>query len=177
MLNNRFVDPRSGFITTLKPPPRRDYAIFLYIDLLGHHQRSEVAITGTALPVLLRIEPNKMEFGQCQIGQKKEINAILYNDSELKYVKYKFRKVANFIVNPASGRIAPRSSKKVVVSFVPHQNGSLNYPLNCEVIDKIADKENPLLVTNQSICDVPIQVSGEGVEITKIPDPKYSGGK
>ena len=91
--------------------------------MLGNHQRTELAITGTALPVLLRIDPNKMTFGNCEIGQKKDISAILYNDSELKEVKFKFKKVANYTVNPACGRIAPRSNKNVTVSFIPHQMG------------------------------------------------------
>lgn len=91
--------------------------------MLGNHQRTELAITGTALPVLLRIDPNKMTFGNCEIGQKKDISAILYNDSELKEVKFKFKKVANYTVYPACGRIAPRSNKNVTVSFIPHQMG------------------------------------------------------
>lgn len=173
----QFADPRSGFVTTLKAPPRRDYAVFIYIELLGNHQRTELAITGTALPVLLRIDPNSMNFGICEIGQKKEMGAILYNDSELKHIKFKFRKVANFTVYPASGRIEPRSSKNVIVTFLPHQIGNFNYPLCCEVIDKLVDKNNPLVATDKGICDFPIQVIGSGIEITKIAEPKYAGGK
>ena len=121
----RFGNPKHGFSTTLQPPPRRDYAIFLYFEMLGNHQRTELAITGTALPVLLRIDPHKMDFGSCELGQRKDLKAVLYNESELKDVKFKFRKVANYTVNPASGRIPPRSSKNVTVSFIPHQMGKL----------------------------------------------------
>ena len=112
-------------MTTLKPPPRRDYAVFLYFEMLGTHTKTELAIKGTALPILLRIDPNKMNFKTCEIGQKKEIPAVLYNDSELKDVRYKFLKVANYTVTPASGRIPPRSNKNVIVSFVPNQMGIL----------------------------------------------------
>jgi hypothetical protein len=112
-------------MTTLVSPPRRDYAVFLYFEMLGTHSRTELAIKGTALPVLLRIEPNVMDFSSCEIGQKKEITVTLYNDSELKDVRYKFRKVANYTVNPASGRIQPRSSRNVIISFVPNQMGML----------------------------------------------------
>ena len=108
----------------MSPPQRRDYAVFLYFEQLGNHRRTELAITGTALPVLLRIEPNKLEFDSCEIGQKKERTATVYNDSELKSIKFKFSKVANYTVQPASGRIPPRSSRNIVVSFVPHQIGS-----------------------------------------------------
>jgi hypothetical protein len=96
---------------------------------LGSHQRTELAITGTALPVLLRIEPNLMEFGSCPIGSKKELQAVLYNDSDLKDIRFKFRKVANYMVTPACGRIKARSKKEVIVSFVPHQLGTLYWRL------------------------------------------------
>lgn len=119
----RFSNPRTGFSTTLKPPQRRDYAIFLYFEQVGNHHRTEVAIKGTALPVLLRIEPNKIDFESCEIGQKKEITAVVHNDSELKSIRFNFPKVANYVVQPASGRIGPKSNRNVVVSFVPHQLG------------------------------------------------------
>lgn len=90
---------------------------------MGNNKRAELAITGTALPILLRIDPDTMDFGSCPIGQKKEIQAVVYNDSELKDIKFKFRKVANYTVYPASGRIAPRSNRNIVVTFLPHQMG------------------------------------------------------
>jgi hypothetical protein len=127
----QFGNPKHGFSTTLKPPPRRDYAIFLYFEMLGNHERTELAITGTALPVLLRIEPNRLDFGSCELGQKKDMQAVLYNDSELKDVKFKFRKVANYTVQPASGRIQPRSSRNVIISFIPHQMGKFVSEVYC----------------------------------------------
>lgn len=78
------------------------------------------------MPVLLRVESSKLEFGMCEIGQKKELTTSLYNDSELKPVKFKFRKVANYIVYPASGRIMPKQQKNIVISFVPNQIGKNN---------------------------------------------------
>lgn len=107
----------------MQPPPRRDYAVFVFFEILGIRQRTEIAITGTALPVLLKPQKKEIDFGKVQIGQKKEITTTLSNESELKDVKFKFEKVANFTVNPASGRIAPRSSKQVLISFIPHQVG------------------------------------------------------
>ncbi len=168
--------PDTGFITTLKPPPRRDYAIFLYFELLGTKTKTELAIKGTALPVLLRIEPNKMNFSSCEIGQKKEIQAILYNDSELKDVRFKFKKVANYAVYPASGRIAPRSNKIVTVAFVPHQMGILNYTLFCEIIDKVADMNNPLVEFDRGISKVSIELHGTAVAMSVNPNAKFSSG-
>lgn len=119
----RYTSPRTGYITTLKPPQRRDYAVFLFFEQIGSHKRTEMAITGSALPVLLNITPNKMDFDHCEIGQKKEMTAVIQNDSELKSIRFKFQKVANFVVQPSCGRVGPKSCKTVTVSFVPHQIG------------------------------------------------------
>jgi hypothetical protein len=119
-------------MSALKPPPRRDYAVFLSMKALGtltNGKGNEFAITGTALPVLLRAEPGKLNFGECQQGQKRELAACLYNDSQLREVKFKFCKVGNFIVTPACGRLAAKSSKKVLVSFIPHQIGKSRFVL------------------------------------------------
>ena len=111
-------------MSTLNAPPRRDYAIFLYIQQLGAVNKTELAITGSALPVLLKIEPVKLHFDACHIGQKKDMKILLFNESEIKSVKFKFRKVANYTLNPACGRIPPRGSREILVSFVPHQIGN-----------------------------------------------------
>lgn len=173
--NPQFSSPRTGYITTLKPPQRRDYAVFLFFEQLGNHRRTELAITGTALPVLLKIEPNVMEFEGCEIGQKKEMNAVVYNDSELKSIKFKFPKVANYVVHPATGRIPPRSCRNVVVSFVPHQMGTFKNILNCEVIDKMIDHRNPLVVFDKAITQVPVKLFGSAIAITTTSVPKYTG--
>lgn len=164
-------------MTTLQPPPRRDYAVFLFFELLGNNKRTEIAITGTALPILLRIEPDEMDFGSCIIGQKKEIKAVICNDSELKDIRFRFKKVANYTVSPACGRIPPMSSRNVLVTFLPHQMGTFNYKLNCQVIDKVADTNNPLHEYDKGIRDFPISLHGNALAITCEPNPKLNTGK
>ena len=173
----RYNNPKTGFQSTLKPPPRRDYAVFLYFEGLGTNERTEVAITGTALPILLKSEQTEIDFGSCPIGQKIEIETVLRNDSELKDFRFKFEKIANFTVNPASGRIGPRSKRKVVISFIPHQVGMFNYTLNCNVTDKAADEDNPLVFRDRNIYDLPIKLIAEALSLNIIPVPKHSGGK
>ncbi len=173
--------------------------MFLFFEQIGSHKRTELAITGTALPVLLSINPNKMDFDNCEIGQKKEINAVIQNDSELKSIRFKFQKIANFVVYPACGRVAPKSCKTVTVSFVPHQIGVLfifllffvdkihfkclkligNFKsvLNCEIIDKMMDDHNPLVVYDKTITQIPIKLTGSSIAITSTAVPKYTGGK
>ncbi len=54
--------------------------------------------------------------------------------------------------------------------------GLLNYNLDCDVIDKIVDKDSPLVLYEKSIWSVPIKLTAEAVALTTIPPPKFSGG-
>ncbi len=129
------------------------------------------------MPILLKAEPNELNFGTCPIGQKLEYETTLTNESELKDIRFKFEKVANFTVNPAWGRIGPRSKKRIIVSFIPHQVGKFTYTLNCNVTDKAADEDNPLVFHDRSILDLPIKLIAEALSLNIIPVPKHSGGK
>ena len=55
--------------------------------------------------------------------------------------------------------------------------GTFDYVLNCEIIDKMADVHNPLVVYDRGISSIPVQLFGQAVSITTIAVPKYSGGK
>jgi hypothetical protein len=44
------------------------------------------------------------------------------------------------------------------------------------VIDKAADKNNPLVEFDKGICQVPVELNGTAVAISVHPQPKYSGG-
>ena len=166
-------------MTTLQAPPRRDYAIFLQFTELGktRESKSELAVTGTALPVQLRCEPRTIEFDTCPIGQQREAQITLFNESQLKEVRFRFTKIANYTVVPASGRVAPRSSRQVTVAFVPHQIGSTNNHLKCQVIDRVADKSNPLMVLDKAICDIAIALTGNATAISPQPLVKINTGK
>jgi hypothetical protein len=60
--------------------------------------------------------------------------------------------------------------------FYLKTKGTLNYKLNCAVIDKMADTENPLVVYDKNISTVVIDLKAESLPLTIIPDPKHSGG-
>jgi hypothetical protein len=96
----------------------------LHFKSVGSERKIEIAITGTALPILLIAQPNELKFSACHVGEKQALTTVLRNESDLKDVKFKFKKVANFTVQPASGRIAPHSTQKILVSFIPHQIGN-----------------------------------------------------
>lgn len=55
--------------------------------------------------------------------------------------------------------------------------GTFNSILNCQVIDKIADFDNPLMITDKGISKIPIEVFGKAIQYTTLPIPKFSKGK
>ena len=52
-----------------------------------------------------------------------------------------------------------------------------NYTLNCNVTDKAADEDNPLVFRDRSIHDLSIKLIVEALSLNIIPVPKHSGGK
>jgi len=133
----RAYPPKQAFATTLDIPPRRDIAAFMYFELLGaspglsniEHSKTklEIAVAGTALPVILSIDPQKLEFPSTYIGQKSEKTLFIYNQSDYQSIDFRFPSIANFAVQPASGRLKPREKLKTVVTFIPHQMGLLKF--------------------------------------------------
>ena len=129
----RVYKPNQAFATTLDLPPKRDIAAFMYFELLGaspglaniEHSKTklEIAVAGTALPVILSLEPHSLHFPSTYIGQKTDKTIHIYNQSDHKSIDFRFPSVANFAIQPASGRLKPREKMKIIVTFIPHQMG------------------------------------------------------
>ena len=84
----------------------------------------EVALTGTAQPVLVSVAPlSKFDFGECSVGEHVDTLCTLHNDSKTMPVNFQFRRVAHFIAKPASGKIGPSERQDVIFSFRPNQAG------------------------------------------------------
>ena len=49
--------------------------------------------------------------------------------------------------------------------------------MNCEIIDKMMDDHNPLVVYDKTITQIPIKLTGSSIAITSTAVPKYTGGK
>lgn len=132
-LSIRAYSPKQAFATTLDLPPRQDVAAFMYFELLGaspglskieqSKTKLEIAVAGTALPVVLSLEPHELHFPTTYIGQKHEQIIHIYNQSDFKPIDFRFPSVANFAAYPASGRLKPREKLKITVTFIPHQMG------------------------------------------------------
>lgn len=114
-------------------PPKRDIAAFMYFELLGaspglsniEHSKTklEIAVAGTALPVILSMDPHSIQFPTTYIGQKTEKVLHIYNQSDHKSIDFRFPPIANFALQPASGKLKPREKLRVIVTFIPHQMG------------------------------------------------------
>jgi hypothetical protein len=87
---------------------------------------AEIALTGTALPVLLDISPRtKFDFGECPVGEHVDILCTIRNDSTIHPAIFEFRRIAQFSVRPPNGKISPGQTQDVIFSFAPKQVGEL----------------------------------------------------
>lgn len=85
---------------------------------------AEVALTGTALPVLLNIAPTaKLDFGECPVGEHADILCTVKNESNILLTQFEFRRTAHFTAYPSSGKILPGQTQDVIFSFAPKQIG------------------------------------------------------
>ena len=83
-----------------------------------------MAVTGTALPVLVSVSPRvKYQFGECRVGEHTDTLCTVRNDCSSLPVEFQFRRIAHFIAKPVNGKIQPEDSQDVVLSFSPNQIG------------------------------------------------------
>ncbi|KAL4233464.1 hypothetical protein ACF0H5_008145 [Mactra antiquata] len=181
----RWNSSMSGFKNRIGPPPRKDFALFLKLQIIGSSSVSdgydekvvEVALTGTALPVLLDISPaSKYDFGEVPVGEHADILCTLKNSSDVLPVTYQFRRIAHFIAHPPNGKIQPLCTQDVIFSFAPNQAGFFKPQQLVDVIGHVADNRNPTLAHLQIIHTMPLHFLGRSDPITKHRDPKFNAG-
>ena len=99
----------------------------------------EVALTGTALPVLISISPQtKYQFGDCPVGEHTDMLCTVHNNCNTLPVSYQFRRIAHFLAKPANGKIRPRESQEILLSFSPNQIGTSNTRiLSTEILEAV----------------------------------------
>jgi hypothetical protein len=97
-----------------KPPPRKDYALFMNIQSVGivadveaSAMKIEIALTGTALPVLVSILPSATVYfeSNCVVGDSQTKHLQIRNDSHSLPLCYTTDKIAHFHASPAYGYI------------------------------------------------------------------------
>uniref|UniRef100_A0A8C9DPY6 Cilia and flagella associated protein 47 n=1 Tax=Prolemur simus TaxID=1328070 RepID=A0A8C9DPY6_PROSS len=142
----------------IEPSHRQDYALFMRFDSVGskdgflrddnyktvkgdRFQKVELALTGSGLPVLLHFDPGKvLNFTPCVMGESSEIQCIIQNQSKTLPVTYRFKKTAQFKIDPARGTINEGCSQNLIFSFIPRQIGVFKVKQLLEIIGLVADE-------------------------------------
>ncbi|XP_065057284.1 cilia and flagella-associated protein 47-like isoform X2 [Rhopilema esculentum] len=145
----RFSKSDQGWFTTDKSEPRRDYAVFVHIDIVGNiiklggkttpteanESRVEVALTGTALPVSLSILPSPtIEFDNCPVGSSLDCKVTIRNDSPDLPVAFAVPKSAHFVPFPQADCLDPNGFMELLISFRPNQIGNFKPKMNIVVL-------------------------------------------
>ncbi|XP_052708553.1 cilia and flagella-associated protein 47-like isoform X1 [Crassostrea angulata] len=173
----RWNASKEGWKSQVAPPPRKDFALFMRIQIIGSSNLSdskrsgsmntkdgsmvEVAMTGTALPVLLSISPSyKFNFGECPVGEHADVLCTIKNESNVLPAIFQFRKIAHFLTHPPNGKIPPGQSQDVIFSFSPNQIGTFKPKQLLDVIGHVADNQNPTISHLQVIHTYPILFCG-----------------
>ena len=137
----------------------------------------EVALTGTALPVLVSVSPQtKFQFGDSAVGEHSDMQCTLRNDCHTLPVSYQFRRIAHFLAKPANGKIRPQQSQDVLLSFSPNQIGTFTSIQYIDVVGPVADIRNPFVIHQQVIHSVPVKVSGKADPSVVKKQPVYNPG-
>jgi len=102
--------------------------------------RVEVAVIGTALPVLLSISPSPtFRFGQCAVEEQVEALCTINNESACLPLSFMLQRVAHFHTQPKQGSINAGKSMDVLISFQPNQIGEFKPVLQVDVLGGIVE--------------------------------------
>lgn len=92
--------------------------------LLNSGTTLEIALTGTALPVLLSVSPQmRINFAECMMGEHVDTLCVLKNNSRELPVAFQFRHVAHFTTSLPAGKLEPGKAHDVIIAFTPNQIG------------------------------------------------------
>ncbi|XP_042558395.1 cilia- and flagella-associated protein 47 [Dipodomys spectabilis] len=146
-------------IKDIGPSHRQDYALYVRFDSVGskdgflrdddyktiqsdRHQKVELALTGSGLPVVLQFDPgNVLHFPPCNMGEHSDLMCIVQNQSKSLPVMYRFQNTAHFTIDPARGKIDEGCIQNVICSFTPRQIGSFKVQQIIDIIGPVADEK------------------------------------
>ncbi|XP_055888207.1 cilia and flagella-associated protein 47-like isoform X1 [Biomphalaria glabrata] len=181
---------KQGWKNSICPPPRKDFALYMRLQIIGASSgfssdqnanapgsHLEVALTGTALPVLMNISPSvKYDFGECPVGEHADVLCTIRNESKFLPALFEFRRVAHFSSHPPNGKIFPGQTQDVIISFAPKKVGTFKPDLCLDVIGEVADKSHPANSHAEVIYTLPIKLHGTSDPVTTVPKPKFNPG-
>ena len=104
-----------------------------------------MALTGTALPVLLSILPSPtINFDNCPVGSCLDCKVVVRNDSTELPVEFVMSKCAHFVSFPHSGKLEANGFIDLVISFRPNQVGHFVPKLNLLVQGVVVESCNTI---------------------------------
>lgn len=101
--------------------------------------RVEVALLGTALPVLLSISSPVFKFGDCPVGNQIDALCTVNNESASLPVTFSLHSTAHFHSSPSQEHINPGQSVDVLLSFRPNQMGTFKPVVPLEVLGGVVE--------------------------------------
>ena len=117
--------------------------LFCVINESSYHSvgsRVEVAVLGTALPVLLSISPSPvLRFGDCPVGKQVDALCTVNNESASLPLIFFLHSTAHFHSSPQQEHIAPGESLEVLLSFRPNQMGTFKPIVPLDVLGGITE--------------------------------------
>ncbi|NXK02800.1 CFA47 protein, partial [Herpetotheres cachinnans] len=153
---------------------KQDYVLFLRFEAVGnkdgclqalsdanlpHHMG--LALTGSGLPVMLTFKPGPViKFMDCFLGEQTQVLCTLKNESKSLPVTFSFRKTAHFNVSPEKGKIKKNSAKDVIVSFSPHQIGTLEVKQVVDIIGTGLERNNLQVLKTKSFHQIYLSFIG-----------------
>ena len=187
----RYKTPKQAFKSTEAAPPCQNFALFMHLQMVGSkdvgrsqqkekHENGahlEIALTGSALPVMLEIQPSqRLDFGTSLMGCPVEALITMRNNSDILPVNFCFRRIAHFTATPDSGMVRPGHSQDVLMRFLPSQYGTFKVTQYIDIIGHVANARNPLLSYMEVIHTISLSLRGSCDPKTRLPEPKYNMG-
>ncbi|XP_033113331.1 cilia- and flagella-associated protein 47-like isoform X2 [Anneissia japonica] len=192
----RYNTLRQGWKSTATPPPRQDFSLFMQFAMVGSSKgfsesqseglgspegaKLEVALTGTALPVLLTLNPlMHYDMGNCPVGEHVDTLCELRNESTILPVEFVFTKIAQFTIHPQFGKLRPGDVQDIIISFKPNQFGTFRCMQLMDVIGAMADtgaNSHPTDVHREAIHTLHISLHGTSDAVSTEKKPKFNPG-
>ncbi|XP_077977423.1 cilia- and flagella-associated protein 47-like [Glandiceps talaboti] len=192
----RFNSSQHGWKGTVNIAPRQDFAVFVNIEMIGSNKgfsdgegldsqlnensnrsRVEVALTGTALPILISLSPqSQYDFGECPVEEHVDTLCTLKNESTVLPVSFTFRRIAQFSASPPVGKLLPEQSQDIIFSFKPHQYGTFKKIQYVDILGPVADDDTVTGTHLAPIHTIHIAFTGVSSPQTNKREPKFNPG-
>ncbi|XP_071954714.1 cilia- and flagella-associated protein 47-like isoform X2 [Antedon mediterranea] len=192
----RYNTLKQGWKSTATPPPRQDFSLFMHFVMVGSSKgfaeeeglgvgspegaKLEIALTGTALPVLLTLNPmTHFDMGNCPVGEHVDALCELRNESTILPIEFIFNKIAQYTIYPEFGKLRPGAVQDVIISFKPNQFGTFRSMQLMDVLGAVADnapQSHPTDIHREPIHTLHVSLHGTSNAVTTEKKPKFNPG-